>query len=135
MSELRELIDEMDTLKNIMFFFGFDRVLLDDERAGLKSYQALWMRMQNEIVSSRFNKFSDFYDMDKFAEGLYDNHVLVEMSSRLADVINREGGTALPIDEGFAGKLLSNAKHTAVSLPRQVGTATLGGIDMEVSND
>jgi len=122
---IRELIDEIDTLKNIMFFFSFGRILLDDEQTGLKSYQALWMRMQNEIVSSRFNKFSDFYDMDKYAESFYDNQLLVKMSERLADVINRYDGKALPIDERLAGELLANAKHMAVSLIRQVCNSTL----------
>lgn len=122
---IRELIDEIDTLKNIMFFFAFNRILLDDEQTGLKSYQALWMRMQNEIVSSRFNKFSDFYDMDKFAESFYDSRLLVKMSARLADVINRYGGKALPIDARSAGELITNAKHMAVSLIRQVGNSTL----------
>jgi hypothetical protein len=122
---IRELIDEVDTLKNIMFFFAFDRILLDDERTGLKSYAALWMRMQNEIISSRFNKFTDFYDMDKFAESAFDNQTLLEMSERLALVINRTDGKASPICEKGAASLLSDAKHTAVSIPRQVGSATL----------
>jgi anti-anti-sigma regulatory factor len=126
---LRELIDEGDTLKNIMFFFAFDRILLDDERAGLKSYVALWMRMQNEIMSSRFNKCTDFYDMDKFIESAFDNRMLVEMSERLALVINRTDDKASPICAKSAASLLSDAKHTAVSIPRQVGSATLNRVE------
>jgi len=136
---IRELIDEVDTLKNIMFFFAFDRILLDDERAGLKSYVALWLRMQNEIVSSRFNKFADFYDMDKFIENSFDNRMLVEVSERLAFVINKNEDIARPIDANIAAELLSNAKHTAVSLLRQVGIATLSKLhdaqSMEVMNN
>jgi hypothetical protein len=124
---IRELIDEIDTLKHIMFFFAFDRQLLDDERAGLKSYQALWMRMQNEIVSSTFNKFTDFYDMDKYAEHTYDSHILTQMSQKMAESASREGGMARPISPELATELISNAKHSAVSLPRQVYNATLGG--------
>ncbi|MDR2296313.1 MAG: ATP-binding protein [Clostridiales Family XIII bacterium] len=62
---IRELIDEIDTLSHSMFVFAFDRRLMDDEAAGLKSYQALWMRIQNEIESRRFNRFSDIIDMNK----------------------------------------------------------------------
>jgi len=62
---IRELIDEIDTLKNIMFIFSFDRNLIDDDNLGLKAYQALWMRIQNEIESQRFNYFTDIVDMDK----------------------------------------------------------------------
>jgi hypothetical protein len=64
---IRELIDEIDTLSHIMFVFAFDRDLLDDEAAGFKSYQALWMRVQNEIESRCFNLFSDIVDLDKMA--------------------------------------------------------------------
>jgi Cdc6-like AAA superfamily ATPase len=60
---VRELIDEIDTLSHVMFVFAFDRKLLTDESAGLKSYQALWMRIQNEIESQNFNRFSDMIDM------------------------------------------------------------------------
>ena len=61
---IRELIDEIDTLKNIMFVYAFDKKLIDDELSGLKSYQALWMRIQNEILSNKFNKFTDIIDLD-----------------------------------------------------------------------
>jgi hypothetical protein len=64
---IRELIDEIDTLSHVMFVFAFDRRLMEDEAAGLKSYQALWMRIQNEIESRRFNRFSDIIDMDAYA--------------------------------------------------------------------
>ena len=123
---IRELIDDIDTLRNIMFFFAFDRILLDDEQAGLKSYQALWMRMQNEIVSSRFNKFTDFYDMDKYAESAYDRETLIDMSARIADFVSRAGVEAAPVDGKLADEFLSNAKYTAVSLPRRIVNATLG---------
>jgi hypothetical protein len=64
---IRELIDEIDTLSHVMFVFAFDRELLANESTGLKSYQALWMRIQNEIESRNFNRFSDMIDMNRTA--------------------------------------------------------------------
>jgi hypothetical protein len=64
---VREIIDEIDTLSHAMFVFAFDRELLENESAGLKSYQALWMRIQNEIESRKFNRFSDMIDMNRSA--------------------------------------------------------------------
>lgn len=64
---IRQLIDDIDSMRNIMFVYAFDRILMDDDNAGLKSYQALWMRIQNEIVGERFNYFADIVDMDRFA--------------------------------------------------------------------
>ncbi len=64
---IRQLIDDIDSMRNILFIYAFDRSLIDDENAGLKSYQALWMRIQNEIVSERFNCFADMVDMDRLS--------------------------------------------------------------------
>jgi hypothetical protein len=62
---IRELIDSIDSLNYVMFVFSFGRELLDDEAYGFKSYQALWMRIQNEITGGGFNRFSDVVDMDR----------------------------------------------------------------------
>ncbi|MDR1320539.1 MAG: DUF2791 family P-loop domain-containing protein, partial [Gracilibacteraceae bacterium] len=80
---IRELIDEIDTLSHIMFVFAFDRELTDNESAGLKSYQALWMRVQNEVESRRFNLFADIADLDKLARQRYAPGELEMMSARL----------------------------------------------------
>ena len=54
---IRQLIDDIDSMRNIMFVYAFDRELLDNENAGVKSYQALWMRIQNEIVGGAVQPF------------------------------------------------------------------------------
>jgi hypothetical protein len=61
---IRELIDGIDTFSHFMVVFAFDKILLEDESKGLKSYQALWMRIQNEIVADRVNGFADIIDLD-----------------------------------------------------------------------
>ena len=122
---VRELIDEIDTLKNIFFVFSFDNRLIDDDILGLKSYQALWMRIQNEVEGSRFNKFSDIVDLDRLIEEVYTPEILVEMSQRLSTVINRHDRGALPISISSAEELLSKAQYGSVSLPRQVNMTTI----------
>ncbi|MDR3307722.1 MAG: ATP-binding protein, partial [Coriobacteriales bacterium] len=62
---IRELIDGIDTLGCFMIVFAMDRSLLEDETKGLKSYQALWMRIQNEISSDKVNRFADIIDLEK----------------------------------------------------------------------
>jgi Cdc6-like AAA superfamily ATPase len=124
---IRELIDEIDSLKNILFVFAFDKILIDDETAGLKSYQALWMRIQNEIISKRFNKFTDIIDMDKYAEVYYGKDELLEMSRRLAEWYNRFDNDAHAIDGTRAEDIISKARFGKNSLPRQVNNATLQG--------
>ncbi|HKL58411.1 MAG TPA: BREX system ATP-binding domain-containing protein [Sphaerochaeta sp.] len=123
---IRQLIDDIDNFKNIMFVFGFGRELLDNDNAGLKSYQALWMRIQNEIVGSRINKFTDIVDLDQVAYQEYSPALLVEMSRRLAEVVSHVDVTAMVIDEEKALQLIKQAKMGGISLPRLVGQATLG---------
>ncbi|HKL57491.1 MAG TPA: BREX system ATP-binding domain-containing protein [Sphaerochaeta sp.] len=123
---IRQLIDDIDNFKNIMFVFSFGRELLDNDNAGLKSYQALWMRIQNEIVGSRINKFTDIVDLDQVADQEYSPALLVEMSRRLAAVVSHVDVTALVIDEEKALELIKKAKMGGISLPRLVGQATMG---------
>jgi hypothetical protein len=123
---IRQLIDDIDNFRNIMFVFGFGRELLDNDNAGLKSYQALWMRIQNEIVGSRINKFTDIVDLDQVAYQEYSPALLVEMSRRLAEVVNHVDVTATVLDEQRALQLIKQAKMGGISLPRLVGQATLG---------
>ncbi|KLU62490.1 hypothetical protein CEB3_c11180 [Peptococcaceae bacterium CEB3] len=122
---IRELIDEIDTLKHTMFVFSFDRALMDDDSKGLKSYQALWMRIQNEIESTRFNRFADIVDLDRLIDEVYTPERIVEMSTRLAQVINRLDEEASPIDMSTAEELYARSKFGKVSLPRRVVLSTL----------
>jgi len=122
---IRELIDGIDTLRNIMFVFSFDRKLIDDEKNGLKSYYALWARIQNEIVSDRFNQFTDIIDLDSLGKIIYTKDVIVEMSERLAEVLTRAGIDAKPINTQRAEEILANSQFASTSLPRQIGQATI----------
>ncbi len=116
-------IDEIDTLHNLMFIFAFDSKLTEDENSGLKSYQALWMRIQNEIEGERYNRFNDMADLDMLAAQEYDNKVIAEMSRSLADIINEfysgEKNAVIPLDE--------NTSFTdRLSVPKKVNLMTLG---------
>jgi len=122
---LRELIDDIDSLHNIMFLCAFDRALLDDENAGIKSYQALWMRIQNEVSGKRFNRFADMLDLDLLAQQEYTPQVLVEMSRNYADAM--QTCNIQPIDEKQAKEILSNARFGGVGVPGLVYSATIGG--------
>ncbi|MFA6646211.1 MAG: BREX system ATP-binding domain-containing protein [Sphaerochaetaceae bacterium] len=122
---IRQLIDDIDSFHNIMFVFSFDRLLLDDENKGLKSYQALWMRIQNEIVSSKINRFSDIIDLDAVALQLYTPEMILEMSRKLANVVNAIDVKAITIDESKALEIITLARMGGISIPRLVNQATL----------
>ena len=80
---IRQQIDDIDSQNHMMFVYSFDRALIDNENAGLKSYQALWMRIQNEVTGTRFNCFSDMIDLDLLWEQMISPAMIVEMSEGL----------------------------------------------------
>lgn len=129
---IRELIDEIDTLKNIMFIFSFNRKLLEDDNHGLKAYQALWMRIQNEIESEKFNRFTDIVDLDKLARQEYNEQTVVEMSRRIAEVLSDFDEKIVPVKEDFARELIERSRFSQTALPRMINMATAG---LEREND
>lgn len=117
---IRQLIDDIDSMKNIMFVYAFDRELIDNENAGLKSYQALWMRIQNEIVGERFNRFTDMVDLDRLAAQEYSPEVIVSISKSLADL--QQNRTITPLTEAEAQEIAAQARTGAVGVPRLIRT-------------
>ena len=117
---IRQLIDEIDSLRNLMFVFGFDRELLDNDNLGIKSYQALWMRIQNEIVGERFNCFADIVDLGRLGEQIYTPEVLAAMSRKFAAALAAAGYEAEPISCERAGEFLAQSRLGGVGLPRMV---------------
>lgn len=118
---IRQLIDDIDSMKNIMFLYAFDRKLMDDENAGLKSYQALWMRIQNEIVGERFNRFADMIDLDRLAAQEYTPEVIVSMSESIARM--QKSIPAMPLDKKAAEEIVRQARTGAVGIPQLIQTA------------
>lgn len=118
---IRQLIDDIDSMKNIMFVYGFDRELMDNENAGLKAYQALWMRIQNEIVGERFNRFSDMVDLDLLAAQEYTPDVIVSISESLAHA--RKNTAAVPLNMDAAKEIAAQARTGAVGVPRLIQIA------------
>ncbi len=123
---LRQLIDEIDTLVGVFFAFAFRRELIDDDRRGLKSYQALWMRIQNEVSSKRFNRFADIIDLDALARQEYGPTIVAEMSQKLTDALRGFDSGASPIGESKANELIERLPFSRTALPKQVNAATVG---------
>ncbi|MCI8515354.1 MAG: DUF2791 family P-loop domain-containing protein [Hungatella sp.] len=118
---IRQLIDDIDTMKNIMFVYAFDRELVDHENAGIKSYQALWMRIQNEIIGERFNRFSDMIDLDLLAMQEYTPEVIISISESLAGL--QKNTPLAPLDLETARTVASQARTGAMGIPRLIQIA------------
>lgn len=113
---IRQLIDDIDSMHYIMFVFGFDHVLINNEKEGLKSYQALWMRIQNEVLASRFNRFTDIADLDQLAAQVYTTDTVQELSLEFAEEMERNGESADILDEKQAKDLLDQLEYGTLGI-------------------
>lgn len=111
---IRQLIDDIDSMHHIFFVFAFDRDLIDNENAGIKSYQALWMRIQNEIVSERFNRFSDMADLDRLAAQEYTPEIIVAISKSLAK--RKQNIVSSSLDTESAKELAARARTGSIGM-------------------
>lgn len=114
---IRQLIDDIDNMQYIMFLLCFDRELMDNDNYGMKSYQALWMRIQNEVISPRFNHFADIIDMDRYADEFYTEDVLKEMSDQVAQSLIKRGQAARALNRDEILELYDRARFGGVGLP------------------
>ena len=118
---IRQLIDDIDSMKHIMFVYAFDRELMDNENAGLKSYQALWMRIQNEIVGEHFNRFADMVDLDRLAAQEYTTDVIISISESLANL--QKNIPVRPLSEQTARDIAEQARTSAIGIPQLIQMA------------
>ncbi len=127
---IRQLIDDIDSMKNIMFVYAFDRELIDNENAGLKSYQALWMRIQNEIIGERFNRFADMVDLDRLAAQEYSPAVIISISESIAKQQNE--APVAPLNQEAAEKIVGQARTGPVGVPKLIQIAMQGEVEADV---
>lgn len=62
---LRQIIDEVDALRGFFLIVAGRREIIEDQGKGVRSYEALWMRLQNEVRSEKCNRFADLIDLDR----------------------------------------------------------------------
>lgn len=129
---IRQLIDDIDSMRYILFLLCFDRTLTDDENYGMKSYQALWMRVQSEVISPRFNSFADMLDLDRYADEVYTPQAICDLSERLAGVLtlhgSGEGGNRyVPVSETAARDIISRAAYGGLGIPFLVNRKVVEG--------
>lgn len=124
---IRQLIDDIDSMHHLMVLFCADRELLDNENYGMKSYQALWLRVQNEVVSTRFNRFADILDLDRYADECYDTETLRRMSERFAEALRSVGKDARPLEPEEIEQLRTRAVYGGVGLPLLIDRAVIEG--------
>lgn len=80
---LRSLVDDFAGFKGALFVFAGRTDLIYDEKGGFKSYEALWMRIQNEVSGSFPNKFADLLNQDALNKEFITAETCMELQDRL----------------------------------------------------
>ncbi|MGV3720069.1 MAG: BREX system ATP-binding domain-containing protein [Actinomycetota bacterium] len=83
---IRQLIDDVDRSAAMLFLLAARREFLDDEKAGISSYEALRLRLLQEVRADRFNPYADIVDLD-FARqsGYISSDALTDWQERLRE--------------------------------------------------
>ncbi len=124
---IRQLIDEIDSMRYLLFVFCLNRELMDNENAGMKTYQALWLRIQNEVVGHRFNGFADILNLDRYEEEKWNEGLVMEMARKLTETLTAMGEPrAVPSEKTING-LMERAQYGAMGLPYMVNRAVVEG--------
>lgn len=83
---LRQLVDDFADFEGAFFVFAGRPELIHDEKGGLKSYEALWMRIQSEVSGARPNKFADLLDQDALVKEFFTVKRCLELQDRLNNI-------------------------------------------------
>jgi hypothetical protein len=124
---IRQLIDDIDSMQYLMFFFCMDRALMDDDNYGFKSYQALWMRIQNEVIGERFNCFADIIDLDRLGLQIYTAEIIRLMAGRVLAVLVPEAAEEIEISLEEAEKIRERSGFGNIGIPYLVNRTVLEG--------
>lgn len=116
---LRQLIDDIGGFAGTFFVFATRPEMVYD-RSGFEAYEALYMRIQNEITSSRLNKFADLFSLDEMVREYLDVKAVEELRERLAAVLGSPP-ERVEVDweaELQAASMVSPVRRVVVALAR-----------------
>lgn len=62
---IRQLIDDVDRSRHSLYLLAGRREVLEDEKTGISSYEALRLRLLQEVRADRFNPYADVVDLNE----------------------------------------------------------------------
>lgn len=131
----RELIDDVDSLERIMFIIAARPELIEDDKNGIRSYDALWLRIQDEIECEQPNKFADLLRLDRIVSPSLTE--LADLATKLLDLRQElsPDSDMPPIEAStLAAEALSHPSLVS-PLRRVVRAAMTSSYDKEGGND
>ena len=111
---LREMVDNLPIIPGMMLVLAGQPEFLELPR-GIKSYDALWLRIQHEILSPLFNRFAQVVDLDRAMQAhltlddvrsLYQRLTELGMETRSFDQVPIEEILAIRAGDGVYRRLM-----------------------------
>jgi hypothetical protein len=111
---IRQLIDDVDRCRSTLYLLAGRREFLEDEKAGLSSYEALRLRLLQEVRATRFNPFADIVDLNAArATGYISAEALAEWMERVREYHECGPGGPSPAHLSLRDLLLAAAAEQA----------------------
>ncbi len=86
---LRQVIDDLDFLKNFLMIIAGNTKIVTDEKYGFESYHALWMRIQQSFKQEQIiNPYSDMIDANLVLASLKNSGILIDLTARIDRLID-----------------------------------------------
>jgi hypothetical protein len=122
---IRQIIDDVELLNRFVLILAGQRSIIEDEKRGFRSYEALWMRLQSGLVpSKKFNAYSDIVDVDKHLETLgYD--FPLRLSEHFMHVLYKHGYNRKPGDSFVKGPGFGSIREIVMNHARMSDTNSL----------
>lgn len=89
---IRQFIDDVELLQHFLLVLSGRPEVVEDERRGFKSYEALWMRLQSGLVPTPdFNPWADMVNVDTHATAAGGERFADAVGKRLQHVLSSRG--------------------------------------------
>lgn len=87
---LRQLMDDMDFLKNFLLIIAGNTSIITDETHGLESYHALWMRIQQSYKQGQvINPYTDLIDADQILETIRQSGGFDDLTAKIDSLMQQ----------------------------------------------
>ncbi len=97
---LRQLIDDLDFLKNFLIVISTHTDMITNEKYGFESYHALWMRIQPCYSQKTvINPYADLIDANLIMKLLINEGKMEELDNLLKDLFSQTQFNQTPVEE------------------------------------
>jgi hypothetical protein len=123
---LREMVDNLPMIPGMMLVLAGQPEFLELPR-GIKSYDALWLRIQHEILSPWFNRFAQVVDLDRALQA----HLTLDDVRSLSQGLTELGTETRLLDQVPVEEILATRAGDGVyrRLMREILVDAAGGGD------